>query len=181
MLSAGRPTSSPKGSLERVAGASIQLRASSSIASLSQRTYAQREESRRPAFDLKLTKSTTEGEDFMTKQTNHRLAATRSLVNLLGSLVIMLSFTGISDAQTVPPTPPTGLTATAATCGQVNLSWGAAIDNSGTGLKAYSIWRTDNGVNSVTSIGAARTWFDDTVWVKSSTTMSYYVMALDTL
>ena len=115
----------------------------------------------------------------MTKQTNHRLAATRSLVNLLGSLVIMLSFTGISDAQTVPPTPPTGLTATAATCGQVNLSWGAAIDNSGTGLKAYSIWRTDNGVNSVTSIGAARTWFDDTVWVKSSTTMSYYVVAVD--
>jgi hypothetical protein len=82
-------------------------------------------------------------------------------------------------AQSVPPTSPTGLTATAASCGQVNLSWSAATDNSGTGLKAYSIWRNDSGVNTVTSIGATRTWFDDTMYVKSATTMSYYVVALD--
>src|SRR5207245_533046 len=115
----------------------------------------------------------------MSKETNHQFAATRFPLNLLGSLVVMLSLASTSVAQTVPPTAPTGLTATAATCGQVNLSWGAAVDNSGTGLKAYSIWRTDNGVNTLTSIGAARTWFDDTVWVKSATTMSYYVVAVD--
>src|SRR5947199_8907970 len=112
----------------------------------------------------------------MSKETNHQFAATRFPVNLLGSLVVMLSLASTSVAQTVPPTAPIGLTATATTCGQVNLSWDAAIDNSGTGLKAYSIWRTDNGVNTVTSIGAARTWFDDTMRVNSSTTMSYYVV-----
>src|SRR6266446_6302547 len=107
-------------------------------------------------------------------------AASRSPVCFLRLMVVMLSVTGISVAQTtIPPSSPTGLTATAATCEQVDLSWGAAIDNSGTGLKAYSIWRSDSGINTLTSIGAARTWFDDTMRVKSSTTMSYYVVALD--
>ncbi|HEV2493972.1 MAG TPA: Ig-like domain-containing protein [Terriglobia bacterium] len=106
-------------------------------------------------------------------------AATCSRECLLGSLVVILSLASISVAQTVPPTAPFGLTATAAACGQVNLSWDAAIDNSGTGLKAYSIWRNDNGMNTVTNIGAARTWFDDTMQVKSSATMSYYVLAMD--
>src|SRR6266581_1864940 len=81
--------------------------------------------------------------------------------------------------QTTPPTSPSGLNANAATCGEVDLSWSPAIDNSGTGLKAYTIWRSNDGVNTVTSIGAARAWFDDTVYVKSSDTMSYYVVAVD--
>src|SRR5439155_1441780 len=78
----------------------------------------------------------------MSKEAKHQFAATRFPLNLLGSLVVMLSLASTSVAQTVPPTAPIGLTATATTCGQVNLSWDAAIDNSGTGLKAYSIWRT---------------------------------------
>jgi hypothetical protein len=93
--------------------------------------------------------------------------------------VLMVLSSSPAVAQSVPPTSPTGLTATAASCGQVNLSWGPATDNSGTGLKAYSIWRNDSGMNTVTGIGAARTWFDDTMYVKSATTMSYYVVALD--
>jgi len=60
------------------------------------------------------------------------------------------------------------------------MSWSAATDNAGTGLKAYSIWRNDiRGASILTNIGAARTWFDDTIYVKSSTTMSYYVVVLD--
>src|SRR5438128_5659322 len=96
---------------------------------------------------------------------------------LLAVLMVLSSAPAV--AQSVPPKSPTGLTATAASCGQVNLSWSAPTDNSGTGLKAYSIWRNDSGVNTVTSIGAGRTWFDDTRRVKSSTAMSYYVVALD--
>jgi hypothetical protein len=68
------------------------------------------------------------------------------------------------------------LTATAATCGEVDLTWSSAVDNSGTGLKAYTVTRNDN-VN--TSIGAARTTFSDTNYVKSSTTITYYITALD--
>lgn len=96
---------------------------------------------------------------------------------LLAAVVLLGSTAGL--AQTVPPTPPTGLTATAATCGEADLSWTPAVDNSGTGLKAYTIWRNNDGVNTVTSIGATRAWFDDTMYVKSSDTMSYYVVAVD--
>src|SRR5216683_739488 len=84
------------------------------------------------------------------------------------------------EAQTgILPTPPTGLVATASSCGQVDLSWSASADQSGTGLKAYTIWRNDSGVNTVTSIGATRTTFSDTNNVKSSTTQAYYVVAQD--
>jgi Ig-like domain-containing protein/SdrD B-like protein len=80
------------------------------------------------------------------------------------------------NAVTTVPTVPTGLVATASTCGQVDLSWGASTDSGGPGLKAYVINRSD-GVN--TTIGAARTTFSDTNWVRSSTTLTYYVVAQD--
>jgi hypothetical protein len=85
----------------------------------------------------------------------------------------------IGLAQTtdqIPPTPPTALVATASSCGQVDLSWGASTDTGGSGLRAYTIYRTD-GVN--TSIGAVRTTFSDTNFVRSATTLTYYVVAQD--
>src|SRR5262245_20554009 len=97
--------------------------------------------------------------------------AANFLFILRGALVVAFSIVGsvITAAQTtdqVPPSVPTGLTATAATCGQVDLSWAASTDNAGgSGLKAYIINRSD-GVN--TTIGAARTTFSDTSYVKSS-------------
>src|SRR5713101_2649748 len=95
-------------------------------------------------------------------------------------LSFAICFGSIARAQTtdtIPPTPPTGLVATASSCGQVDLSWGASADNvGGSGLKAYSIYRND-GVN--TAIGAARTTFSDTNWVRSSTTLTYSVVAQD--
>src|SRR5712671_3162002 len=98
-------------------------------------------------------------------------------------LLFTICFGSVARAQTtdtIPPTPPIGLVATAASCGQVDLSWGASTDNvGGSGLKAYSIWRSDSGVNTITSIGAARTSFSDTVYVKSSTSLIYYVVAQD--
>src|SRR5712692_6161722 len=101
-------------------------------------------------------------------------------INIAFFLAVLLLFSVTHGlAQTVPPSSPTGLNASAATCGEVDLSWSPAIDNSGTGLKAYTIWRSNDGVNTVTSIGAARAWFDDTIYVKSSDTMSYYVVAVD--
>ncbi len=68
------------------------------------------------------------------------------------------------------------MTATAANCGEVDLSWNASTDNSGTGLYAYTIQRSD-GVN--TSIGASRITFSDTNYVKSSTRLTYTVVAQD--
>jgi len=73
---------------------------------------------------------------------------------------------------------PNGFTATAASCGQVDLSWNASMDTGGSGLKAYTIYRND-GVDTTISIGSARTTFSDTNYLKSSTTMTYYVVAKD--
>src|SRR5260370_40920258 len=100
----------------------------------------------------------------------------RIYCRVLFMAVAMLLGSSAGLAQTVPPTPPTGLTAVAATCGEVDLSWTPAVDNSGTGLRAYTVTRNDN-VN--TSIGASRTAFSDTNYVKSSNTITYSVTALD--
>jgi hypothetical protein len=106
--------------------------------------------------------------------------STKPANSLVLSIIVALFMACGSMAQTtdtIPPLPPTGLTATASTCGQVDLSWGASVDNTGgSGLKAYIINRSD-GVN--TSIGVGRTIFSDTNYLKSSTTLTYYVVAMD--
>src|SRR5713226_9716021 len=85
--------------------------------------------------------------------------------------------TSAQTTDTIPPSPPIGLIATSSSCGQVDLSWGASTDNvGGSGMKAYIINRSD-GVN--TAIGGARTTFSDTIWVRSSTTLTYSVVAQD--
>ena len=78
----------------------------------------------------------------------------------------------------VAPNAPSQLSAIAPDCNQVSLTWQAAVDNSGTGLKSYTIWRSDNS-NPLIEIGASRTWFADTLLVPSTATLSYYVVAQD--
>ena len=71
-------------------------------------------------------------------------------VRFLALVAALLSSAGTSLAQTtdlIPPLPPTGLTATVASCGQVDLSWNAATDEAGgSGLKAYIIDRNDGTI-----------------------------------
>src|SRR5213596_1333724 len=89
-------------------------------------------------------------------------------IRFLALGVALLSSADASFAQTtdtIPPSPPIGLIATAATCGQVDLSWGASTDEAGgSGLKAYIITRNDPGGEvfrqvTQTAIGAVRTTF----------------------
>jgi chitodextrinase len=79
------------------------------------------------------------------------------------------SWTTPSDS--VPPTAPTGLTATAVSAGQVDLSWTASTDN--VGVAGYQIIR--NGTQIATS--PTTTYSDKTA--KPSTTYSYTVVAYD--
>src|SRR5262245_28651629 len=92
--------------------------------------------------------------------------------------LLILFISGFAAAQTtdqIPPTTPTGLVATAATCGQIDLSWNASSDDpGGSGVKAYVLTRSD-GVN--TTIGAARTTFSDTNYLRSAATFTYTVAA----
>lgn len=75
-----------------------------------------------------------------------------------------------SDTQS--PTVPTGLTATAASATQINLSWNASTDN--VGVVGYRIYR--NGVLVATS--TSTTYAD--VNLSPSTTYNYTVKAYDT-
>src|SRR3989441_11867524 len=66
----------------------------------------------------------------------------------LALVAALLSSAGTSFAQTtdlIPPLPPTGLTATVASCGQVDLSWGAACHRGG----QAGWWQRRNEVSSL--------------------------------
>src|SRR5437879_4331046 len=97
-------------------------------------------------------------------------------------LATILTCTSLNlKADTLPPTVPVLLSATAATCGQVNLSWTSSTDEvGGSGMMGYTINRYDSaGLNTPMSIGAVRTTYSDTNWVKSSSTFTYSVEAFD--
>src|SRR5882724_2877399 len=75
--------------------------------------------------------------------------------------------------DTTAPTVPTGLTATAISATQVNLSWTASTDSGGSALAGYKIYR--GGTQIATSTTAS---YSDTT-VAGSTTYSYTVAAYD--
>jgi chitodextrinase len=74
--------------------------------------------------------------------------------------------------DTTPPTAPTGLTATAPSGAQVNLSWTASTDN--VGVTGYRIYR--NGA-FLANTGTTPSFTDTTV--AAGTTYSYQVSAVD--
>jgi hypothetical protein len=75
------------------------------------------------------------------------------------------------------PSVPTGLSATAASATQVNLSWSASSDSSA-GIVSYNIYRNSSLVNTVTGTPPA-TGFSDTNGLVASTPYSYTVQACD--
>jgi len=79
--------------------------------------------------------------------------------------------TTLAAADTIAPTPPTSLTATAASSSQIDLSWGASTDNEG--VAGYAIYR---GVTKIATVTA--TSYSDT-GLSSGTLYSYTVKALD--
>lgn len=76
--------------------------------------------------------------------------------------------------DTTPPTVPTGVTASAASCSQVNVSWAGSSD-SGSGVKQYNVYR--NG-GLLTTVSATTTSFPDTT-VAASSLYNYTVSATD--
>ena len=77
-----------------------------------------------------------------------------------------------SGADTVPPSAPSGLSATPVTGGRVDLSWTASTDNFA--VAGYRIYRNGVQVGATTA-----TTYSDTTAVPSSS-YSYYVVAYDT-
>ncbi len=79
----------------------------------------------------------------------------------------------VTTPDTIAPSTPTSLSATAVSPSQINLSWGASTDSGGSGLAGYKIYRGGSLINSVTS-----TSYSDT-GLAGSTTYSYNVAAYD--
>jgi len=77
----------------------------------------------------------------------------------------------LTPTDTTPPSAPTGLTATAVSPSQINLSWTAATDN--VGVADYRVYR-----NSVQVGTTAGTTFQDN-GLAADTLYSYYVIARD--
>ena len=67
-----------------------------------------------------------------------------------------------------PPTVPTGLTATAASCSQINLSWTASTDTGGSGLKGYNVYKNGTYLKQVTTTSTTDTGLN------ASTTLFIY-------
>jgi YD repeat-containing protein len=80
-----------------------------------------------------------------------------------------------TGADVTAPTIPTGLTATAASASQINLSWNASTDSGGSGLKGYKITR--NGSALVTTTTTATTYSD--TGLTAATSYTYTVAAYD--
>src|SRR6185436_19999809 len=83
------------------------------------------------------------------------------------------SSTTPSCADTSAPSVPTGLTASAAGCSQINLSWTASTDTGGSGLAGYKVYR--NGVQIATTNVASY----DSTGLAASTSYSFSVAAYD--
>jgi YD repeat-containing protein len=79
----------------------------------------------------------------------------------------------VTTPDTIAPSTPTSLTATAAGPSQINLSWGASTDTGGSGLAGYRVYR--GGVHIASP---ATNSFSDT-GLASTTSYSYTVAAYD--
>lgn len=77
----------------------------------------------------------------------------------------------LTPVDTEPPTAPTGLTATAVSPSQINLSWNAASDN--VGVVGYKVYRGGVEIASTTA-----TSYQDN-GLPANTAFSYYVKARD--
>jgi YD repeat-containing protein len=80
-----------------------------------------------------------------------------------------------TGVDVTPPSVPSGLTATAVSASQINLSWSGSTDTGGSGLRGYKITRNGSALVSTTSTA---TTYSDTGLV-ASTTYTYTVAAYD--
>ena len=63
----------------------------------------------------------------------------------------------VTTPETIAPTIPTGLTATAISSTQINLSWSASSDSGGSGLAGYRIYRNGSQINTSVATSYADT------------------------
>jgi len=109
-----------------------------------------------------------------------RVATTTTVTSTITTTSTTRTTTTITTTTTIPrdgtaPSVPAGLTASAASCSQVNLGWSAATDTGGSGLKGYNLYR---GASFVKLVPAPATSTTDAP-LAASTVYTYTVSAVD--
>ncbi len=113
--------------------------------------------------------------------TNNALTHNRNSWWLTALLVLLLGWlcspcgAQAATRDRKKPTVPTGLTATPAGCGQINLSWTASTDTGGSGLMGYKIYR--NGTLFKQVLAPATATSD--VGLAALTRYTYTILAID--
>jgi DNA-binding response OmpR family regulator len=77
--------------------------------------------------------------------------------------------------DTIAPSTPSGVVATAANCNQINLAWNASTDTGGSGLKGYNIYRNGGFLKQVMAPATSTT----DSGLLGSATYSYSILAFD--
>src|SRR5207302_1473841 len=94
------------------------------------------------------------------------------------------SNTASATTSSTAPQPPTGLTATAVSSSQINLSWTAPSNNGGSAITGYKIERSTNGGTTwqiiVANTGHITTTYSNTGLAKD-TTYTYRVSAINSV
>ena len=85
----------------------------------------------------------------------YRVRATNSTGDSGYSVVASATTPALTDAT--PPSQPTGLTATAVSVAQINLTWNASTDAGGSGLAGYKVYRGGIQITTVSSTGFTNT------------------------
>src|SRR5439155_791894 len=131
---------------------------------------------RNGAFDRQVLAPTTSGSDTaVTASTSYSYTVTA--VDTAGSVSgasNAASVTTPACVDTTPPTVPTGLTVTSASCSQINLSWNASTDPDSP-VKGYNIYR--NGAFNEQVLAPATAAAN--TGLAASTRYSYTVTAID--
>ena len=102
----------------------------------------------------------------------YRVRAIRSVKNEYSQYSNVASAT-TQAADTTAPSVPTGLTASAISCSQINLSRNASTDTGGSGLKGYNVYRGGAYLKQVLTTSTSDTG------LAASTSYSYTVSAID--
>jgi uncharacterized repeat protein (TIGR03806 family) len=113
--------------------------------------------------DSSLTPSTTY---------EYRVSA-RDNANNESSRSTAISASTSAAVDTAPPSVPTGLSGAASSATSINLTWNAATDTGGSGLKDYVVYRDGTNVAVVTTTGYADSG------LTASTSYSYQISARD--
>ena len=111
---------------------------------------------------------------------SYRVKAVDAATNVSVNYSNVASATTQGVADTIPPSDVTGVTATAGSATQINLSWTAATDNGGSGLAGYRVERCQGtGCTTFAQIATPTTNSYSDPGLTASTSYRYRVRAID--